>query len=363
MLRPYRSLTIHLFVVLAISTAASSLLGQDVPVLDPPDVITEGQLPNRIAFGSCGHQSKPMPILRQAIEKNPDLFIYLGDNIYGDTKDMEVLAAKYELLNRRPEFQTLRSRVPILSIWDDHDYGWNDAGKEYEFKEESKAIFMDFWRVPKNSPRRAHAGIYGSHRFTKGDKTLQIILLDTRTFRDSLTTNPRNLPKNTPFKNQYQPAENDHTLLGDSQWKWLEETLREPADMRVICTSIQFGHEYNGWESWTNLPRQQQKMIDLVRKTKAKGVMFISGDVHWGEISKRDIEGLYPLYDVTASGLTEEWPNLETNKFRVGEAYRENHFGMIEVDWDQEDPEITLAIVGLDGKQKVSHQVRLSDLR
>ena len=69
MLRPYKSLTIHLFVVFSISTAASSLPGQDVPVLAPPDVITEGQLPNRIAFGSCGHQSKPMPILRQAIEK------------------------------------------------------------------------------------------------------------------------------------------------------------------------------------------------------------------------------------------------------------------------------------------------------
>ncbi|MEC9188061.1 MAG: alkaline phosphatase family protein, partial [Planctomycetota bacterium] len=149
MLRLFKSLTIHLFVVFAISWTTSSLPGQDVPVLAPPDVITEGQLPSRIAFGSCGHQSKPMPILRQAVEKNPDLFIYLGDNIYGDTKDMKVLAAKYELLNRRPEFQTLRSRVPILSIWDDHDYGWNDAGKEYEFKEESKAIFMDFWRVPK----------------------------------------------------------------------------------------------------------------------------------------------------------------------------------------------------------------------
>ncbi len=66
---------------------------------------------------------------------------------------------------------------------------------------------------------------------------------------------------------------------------------------------------------------------------------------------------------MTASGLTEEWPNLETNKFRVGEAYRKNHFGMIEVDWDQDDPAITLAIVGLDGTQKVGHAIRLSELR
>ena len=354
---------IGLHVVVGILATTCSLYGQEATVKAPPAVVNQGPLPSRIAFGSCGHQSKPMPILRQAVSKNPDLFIYLGDNIYGDTKDMKVLDAKYAMLGRRPEFQALRAAVPILSIWDDHDYGWNDAGKEYEFKAESKEIFLDFWRVPQDSPRRQHPGIYGSHRFEHEGKTLQVILLDTRTFRDSLTTNPRNLPKDSGFKNQYQPAENDHTILGASQWAWLEKTLREPADLRIICTSIQFGHEYNGWESWTNLPRQQQKMIDLIRTTGAQGAMFISGDVHWGEISKREFDDLYPLYDVTASGLTEEWPNLEGNKFRVGDAYRENHFGMIEIDWDQDDPQITLAIVGLDGKAKVSHQIKLSDLR
>lgn len=320
-------------------------------------------LPTRIAFGSCGHQTKPQPILNTVIESSPDLFIYLGDNIYGDTKDMKVLKQKYELLGSKPEFQKLRASTTVLSVWDDHDYGWNDAGKEYPFKAESKEIFMDFWRVPKNSDRRQHQGIYGEHRFTENGKTLQIILLDTRTFRDSLKRNPKPIPKGSSLKNQYQPDPSpEKTLLGSEQWNWLEETLKQPADLRIICSSIQFGHEYNGWESWTNLPTEQKKLVELIRSTGANGVVFISGDVHWGEISKRPFPGCYDLYDVTSSGLTEKWYNTEPNRYRVGEVYRKNHFGLIEIDWKPDNPTVNLSIVGLEGKAVAQHQFQLSEL-
>ena len=276
-------------------------------------------LPRKIAFGSCGHQDKPQPILNTIVDQNPDLFIYLGDNIYGDTTDMKVLQQKYNSLGAKPEFQKLREQIPVLSIWDDHDYGWNDSGKEYKFRSESQAIFLDFWQVPETDPRRSHDGIYGVHRFESDGKALQVILLDTRYFRDPLKHNEQPLPEGSRFKNQYQPdPDSEKTMLGDVQWKWLEQVLREPADIRIICSSIQFGHEYNGWESWTNLPDEQAKMVQLIRDTDAQGVLFISGDVHWGEISKRDFENIYPLYDVTASGLTEEWYNVENNRFRLG---------------------------------------------
>ncbi|MCH2183017.1 MAG: alkaline phosphatase family protein [Mariniblastus sp.] len=312
-------------------------------------------VPSRIAFGSCSNQNKPQPILKAVVAQRPDLFIYLGDNIYGDTKDMNVLAAKYAQLGAKREFQQLRAQVPVLSVWDDHDYGWNDAGKEYEFKEESKQIFMDFWKVPQDSPRRKHAGIYGSHRFAQGDKTLQIILLDTRTFRDPLKRNNRTNNAEKKFKNDYQPDASDKTLLGESQWEWLAGVLREPADLRIIASSIQFGHEYNGWESWTNLPNEQQRMVDLIQQTGAEGVLFISGDVHWGEISRRDFPGLYPIYDVTASGITEDWHNVEPNEFRIGEAFRSNHFGMLDVDWSAERPVVTMSIVDVNGKKQNTH--------
>ena len=349
-------------VLLCVLIGASSLLVQDKPAIRTADEINT--VVSRIAFGSCGHQDHDQPVLDTVVSKKPDLFIYLGDNIYGDTKDMEVLKAKYNKLGSKKEFQNLRANIPTLSVWDDHDYGWNDAGKEYEFKGRSKDIFMDFWKVPSSSLRREHSGIYGSHFFTDKKRTVQIILLDTRTFRDPLKRNPKKLPEGSAFKNAYQPdAAVEKTLLGDEQWAWLLDELKKPADLRIICSSIQFGHEYNGWESWTNMPLQQQKMVDTIREAKANGVIFISGDVHWGEISKRDFDGVYPIYDVTASGLTMDWHNTEPNKFRIGEVWRKNHFGMIEIDWSAEDPKVEMQIVSVDGEVRNSQSVSLSDLQ
>ena len=277
---------------------------------------------------------------------------------------MSALKLKYSLLGSKPEYQTLRERVAVLSVWDDHDYGENDAGREYPKKYESRDIFFDFWHVPADSPRRKHAGIYGSHRFEEAGKVLQVILLDTRFFRDPLKRNPKSLPPDSPFKNDYQPDPTPgKTLLGAEQWRWLGDRFREPADVRIVCSSIQFGHQYNGWESWTNLPNEQTKMIDLIRQTRANGVIFISGDVHWGEISVRRPRDLYPVHDVTASGLTEDWHKIEPNKFRVGEAVAENHFGLLEFDWKSETPSVTMNIIDKTGNRRLQRTVPLGDLQ
>jgi alkaline phosphatase D len=102
-------------------------------------------LPKRIAFGSCAKQDKPQPIWNAVLASDPDLFIFLGDNIYGDTRDMAVLRRKYAELAAQPGFVRLTERTPILATWDDHDYGENDAGVDYPFKDESRQIFCDFW--------------------------------------------------------------------------------------------------------------------------------------------------------------------------------------------------------------------------
>ena len=321
-------------------------------------------LPKRIAFGSCAHQNKPQPVLERVVEQSPDLFIYLGDNIYGDSRDMDVLRAKYAKLAAKPEFRSLRKNVAVASIWDDHDYGENDAGREYPFHKESREIFLNFWQVPADSPRRTHDGIYGSHLFQADGRTLQLILLDTRSFRSPLKKNPPTKSLDGKYKNDYQPdLDPTKTILGETQWKWLEEQLRLPADIRIIASSIQFGHEYNGYESWTNLPLEQTKMVELIRRTKASGVLFLSGDVHWAEVSRRNFPDLYPLYDVTASGITEMWYKIEPNEFRVGQAVPENHFGMLDFDWQAKSPTITMKIINHKGETKCSETIELSLLQ
>lgn len=314
----------------------------------------------RIAFGSCGNQDKEQPLLGVAARLQPDAFVYLGDNIYGDSRTMDTLRAKYARLGAKPEFQTLRKQTKVYAVWDDHDYGENDSGRHYPFKAESKSIFMDFWQVPADSDRRKHEGIYGVEYLKTDGHTIQLILLDTRTFRDDLI---RRTPEDTLFKNDYVLNESpDSTILGDVQWTWLEEQFRAEADVRIIASSNQFSHTYNGWESWTNVPHERQKMIDLIKKTQANGVVFISGDVHWGELSRLEVEGSYPLYDVTSSGITETWDVIEPNENRIGEAIPQNNVGLIEVKTVGDSTSLVLSIYDITEKAVVEHRLTLNEI-
>ncbi len=141
---------------------------------------------SKIAFGSCAEETQPQPILDLVVKHKPDIFVYLGDNIYGDTEDMMVLQAKYDSLAAKQEFQRLKKNVKLYATWDDHDFGWNDAGKYYPFKKESKEMFLKFFDEPANSERRNHDGIYTSYMFEGNGRKLQLILLDNRTFRNNL---------------------------------------------------------------------------------------------------------------------------------------------------------------------------------
>lgn len=315
----------------------------------------------RIGLGSCAKQTKEQPILNTILQCQPDVFIYLGDNIYGDTRDMDKLRAKYQQLAAKPSFQALRAEVPLLATWDDHDYGENDAGRYYPYKDSSKAIFLEFWQEPNHSTRWQHQGIYHAVFLEDAPLRLQVILLDTRTFRDDLT--PCGKGQKSSCKNDYKPTiVSDSTFLGNMQWKWLEEQLRQPADLRLIASSNQFAHQYNGWESWTNVPHEQERFLQLIQKTKANGVVFLSGDVHWGELSCWENPYTYPIYDLTSSGLTQSWPNTEPNSHRLGKVVRQNNFGLIDLELGTQDTTLTFQLVDKKNRKQLQHQIKLSQL-
>lgn len=317
-------------------------------------------LSTRIAFGSCAHEDKAQPLLKVAASLNPDIFVFLGDNIYGDSRNMDTLRAKYGRLAAKEEFRNLFSQTRVLAVWDDHDYGENDSGRHYPYKAESKEIFMDFWKVPAGSERRKHEGIYGVELLEAGSLKIQFILLDTRTFRDNLILRDST---DTAHKNDYVPNQDpDSTFLGAAQWRWLEEQLSTEADIRIIASSNQFSHSYNGWESWTNVPHERQRMIGLIKKTKANGVVFISGDVHWGEISRLEVAGGYPLYDLTSSGITETWDVIEPNDNRIGGPVPQNNVGLIEVATRGDSTRLILSIYDATGKAVVEHKVGLAEI-
>lgn len=319
----------------------------------------------KIALGSCGHQDKDLSIFDTVVKHQPDLFVFLGDNIYGDTRKMMLLKKKYRKLGSNPHFKTLKSNTPIIATWDDHDFGENDAGRHYPKKEQSKKIMLRFFDEPKSSERWKHDGIYSSHYLTKDSLVIQFLLLDLRTFRDDLLrVDKRNIaPSGFDYELDYSPyPTTDSTLLGSAQWKWLENELTQQADIRIICSSTQFGTAYNGYETWANFPHEQERMKALIKKTKANGVLFISGDVHYGELSKQANPGAYDLYDLTSSGLTEEWKFACPNRFRIGQPVRENHFGMIEIKNEDNNALIEFQLWDKQNNLRLSETISLGTL-
>jgi len=285
-----------------------------------------------IAFGSCARQSDPLDIFDTIMTHHPTHFLFLGDNIYADTRDTAEMRLRYSILNDHTSYQHLKDSTLIWATWDDHDFGENDAGSSYPMKKESTELFYDFFQEPLSSERRTHEGIYTSYFIRDSGLVIQVIMLDTRYFRDELLPYDDRMAKDTCYSyglNYCPNYSRESTLLGEEQWVWLEKELEKPADVRLVCSSIQFAHSYNGYESWNNFPKEKKRFLKLLRKTKANGVMILSGDVHYAEISEVKIKRGYRLFDFTSSGLSSKWHRATPNTNRIQGPVMENNFGLI----------------------------------
>ncbi len=324
-----------------------------MPVTGPPV--------NRVLFGSCIRQDRPTPILQTMMRAAPQLLLFLGDNIYADTSDIEVMRAKYKQLSSNESFKRLCSLCPVLATWDDHDYGLNDGGADFPQREAAQQAFLDFWGEPEDSAKRQQVGIYEAKIFGPPGKRLQVIMLDTRYFRSPLRTGTRRLG------GPYMPDDDaKKTILGEAQWTWLEDQLRKPAEIRLIGSSIQFVAEAAGQEAWANLPLERERLLDMIRSTDADGVLVLSGDRHWAEFSIAREGAAYPLIDVTSSSLNQKHPRgtPTINRYRaIDQTYHEENFGVISIDWELPDPMIAIEIRDLENKTRIHKSVRLSELQ
>lgn len=318
----------------------------------------------RVAFGSCADQDRPQPIWDTIAAQDPDAFLFIGDNIYADTRDPATMRAAYDRLGAEPHYQRFREQVRVLPTWDDHDFGENDAGADYPMREASQAMFLDFFGVPADDARRKRPGVYHAEVFGPPGQRVQVILLDTRYFKSPWRPRPEG---EHPFYGRWAPDDDPSaTILGEAQWRWLAAQLAEPADVRLVASGFQVISEDHGWEKWANFPHERRRLFETIRESGAKGVIFLSGDRHKGELSMMDGGVGYPLYDVTSSGLNKgfaTWFHFEKNRHRVAVMRVGNTFGQIEIDWNREDPLIRMQVRFEDGAVAFEHRLPLSMLQ
>ena len=271
----------------------------------------------KIGIGSCLDQDFPQPIWQPIEEENLDYFIFLGDNVYGDSIFENLYKMKRAYSKQEKLLPDFLDQTDIFAIWDDHDYGKNDGGSDYKYKKLAENLFLDFWNVPINDVRRSREGIYFSENKVFFNKKYKLIFLDTRYFRSQLRGKKGSYQKNN---------DESSTILGKEQWTWLEKELNSNFDYLFIFSSIQIIPEDHGFEKWSNFPNDRTKLLKILEKYKDRTILF-SGDRHRSGIYKRN-----GIIEITSSSMNKPGSSFfETDKYLIGETYPQENYSVLKI--------------------------------
>ena len=308
------------------------------------NILTNNKL--TIIFGSCSNQEKNMDHWKEVISYKPNYIFLLGDNVYGDfnNKNAVQLKSAYNKLDLNKDFQFIKKNIPIIPIWDDHDYGKNDGGKDWIYKKQAKDLFLNFFKVSNFDSRRKREGIYKSSKLFINNKTIKVISLDVRYFKDNFKKNYNNKIN----KKYLEDNDLTKTILGQKQWVWLEEQINDDYDFLVLLSSFQVLSKAHGWEKWNNFPLERKKLLNLLKVLKVPK-LILSGDRHFGGIYKHETQN---LYEVTASSFNQNILTAdEEDLLRIGKLISDNNFGLLEID----SKNITVKIVSGMKEYKQEH--------
>lgn len=302
----------------------------------------------------------------------PDLFLFMGDNIYTSSDDAKVITEQYRQLNQIPGYREARQKIPFMATWDDGDYGTNNGGADAPTKAAAQQAFLQYWDPSRSLIPPGREGIYhsrtlgglhtggGGRRRSRRPVRIQgpavhVIMLDTRSFRSPLKTEVdpetqkvKNLPNN----------DRSATVLGSAQWAWLENELKKPAELHIVVSSIQLIATEHPFEKWANFPRERERFLQLVAKTKPKNLLVLSGDRHMGSFARTEIKGWGTLYDITASSINR--PSSlppEMDPSYLVPSYNQENFGLAQIDWRKKT--LTLEIRDLKGQVVKDHEIKL----
>lgn len=256
---------------------------------DPPTV--------RLAVGSCaylndGRFDRPGTpygggegIFDQIAATAPDMMLWLGDNIYlrePEWTSRDGISRRYRYYREHPSLRLLLTATPHVAIWDDHDFGPNDADASFVNAPWAREMFHRYWPLPYAAPPQ---GLYG--QVTLGD--VDIFMLDDRSFR---------------YPGRW-PDGPDKVLYGATQLDWLKRALvASRAPFKLVAGGSQFFNRANRHEGWHDFQTEMQSMRRWLDASRVPGIVFLSGDRHFAELLRIERPGTYPLIELTTSPLT-----------------------------------------------------------
>jgi alkaline phosphatase D len=318
--------------------------------------------------GSCAYFNEPVfdrpgtpygkdsSIFEAMAKEKASFMMWLGDNWYLREADYY---SKWGLWYRAsrdrslPVLQNFWKAMPQYAIWDDHDYGPNDADKSYSFKEESRKVFMDYWGNP--SYGENGEGIYTIMRHADVD----FFMLDARYFR----TNDR------IQSYVYGSPNNEKRMFGEKQMEWLKNALANSrATFKIIVTGSQVLNPFSPYDCFQHFPGEYNELMGFLRAERINGVLFLTGDRHHSEIIALPRTGTYTLYDITSSPLTSGIGKVsgkeKENPSRVpGTLVEAQNYSRISIAGQRNERTLTVEFLGIKGEKLASWSINEKDLK
>lgn len=288
--------------------------------------ILEDQPLRRLAFGSCNYSDRDQSHWRVIAQDTPELWIWLGDNIYGDGLTMVQRQKRYNDLKQNPYYAAFRASTPIIGTWDDHDYASDNKDGRFPDKLQSKYQFMDFMDLAGDERLLQRSGIYQSYNYGPAGQRTKVILLDLRYNQDQTRTH--------------------RVLLGDQQWSWFEaEVATADFDLLIIGSSFNVISPTTGFglEGWKAFGGERQRLYNLLASLTCP-TLLLSGDRHQSDISRVDPGNGRPVYEFMSSGLTHAAGLALPSPYRVSKVIGERNYGWVEIDWSGMVPRLQLAV-------------------
>lgn len=304
-----------------------------------------------IAFGSCHYTNQPehdrpgkpygdtsTDIFNRIADKNPDLMLWLGDNIYlreADWGSTSGIYGRYLHARSMPNVKRLLQQCPNYAIWDDHDFGPNDADGSFLNKNITLQAFHDHWANPTEG-MPGQPGI--TTWFEHGDA--QFFLLDNRYNRVPASDSAR------------------ASILGRVQLNWFKDALLAAPEneWKVVCMGGQFLNTAAIHDNYAKYASERKEILEHIRRHEIKNVIFLTGDRHFAELSLLEGNGMPRVLDFTASPLSSGLYHRgaqEPNSLRVpGTHYSdERNFGVIRFTGQGSGRQAILELYDKNGKQ------------
>lgn len=308
----------------------------------------------RVAYGSCARvqASTRQPIWTALAAAEPDLFFWTGDNIYGDSRDMDILAEEYRRQRDLLELQPVLNNVTHLATWDDHDFALNNHDRTNPVKDGALEIFRRYWANPAYGTQET-PGVFFKHSYEGVD----FFFLDVRYYRD---------PNDDPVG----PTK---TMLGRAQYDWLVGALaasRAPFKVLVSGSGFTAGKGPRG-DAWSAFLDERNRLFTEIFDRGIDGVLLMSGDTHCAELNRIAFphpKG-YPLTEVVSSPLAQQpsagpRATLTGYESRLEPIYnRATNAGILDFDLHASDPTVTIRLINEYGDEVWTPRViRASEL-